>query len=480
MDELVKIKELLAASEERAADLADFIEQGAMPLHWVDGNGIIIWANKAELDLLGYTREEYIGQPIAAFHAEQSIIDDILKRLADDETIINYPAQLTCKNGHIKDVLINSNVKRKNGTFLHTRCFTRDITDYKRAEEKSAMLAAIVASSDDAIISKTFESIITSWNDAAQRLFGYSAAEMIGESIVKLIPPDRLDEEPQILDRLKQGKSLEHFETKRVTKDGSLLDVSLTISPIKDAQGNTIGLSKIARDITEKKQEEIRKNDFIAMVSHELKTPLTSMKSYLQVLLGQAIKDGQSFQVSALTRAELQARKMTAMIHDFLNLARLEEGKIAINKSLFELHPLVEEIAGDAPFLTDNHQIKIADCEHIRLEADREKIGQVLNNLLSNAIKYSPKGGVIIIGCEKHEKQVRIFVKDEGVGISAEDQKRLFERFYRSKDETIKTVSGFGIGLYLVSEVLRYHGSRIEVESTPGAGSTFFFLMDYA
>jgi signal transduction histidine kinase len=168
------------------------------------------------------------------------------------------------------------------------------------------------------------------------------------------------------------------------------------------------------------------------------------------------------------------------MIHDFLNLARLEEGKIAINKSSFELRPLVEEIAGDAPFLTAHHQIQKLDCESIRLEADRDKIGQVLNNLLSNAIKYSPKGGLITIGCEKLDKQVKVFVKDEGVGISAEDQKRLFERFYRSRDERIKTVSGFGIGLYLVAEILRYHGSRIQVESAPGEGSTFFFLMDEA
>jgi two-component system sensor histidine kinase VicK len=624
MEELEHTQALLKASQEReralehrAADLADFVEQVAMPLHWVDRNGIIIWANQAELEMLGYTSQEYIGQPIARFHADQAIISDILKRLTADETIINYPALLQCKDGRIKEVLINSSVKRDDGEFMHTRCFTRDmsaffeeekrmaevltdleqsearllmamestglgtwdynplsgqltwsdqckkiygfppgatvdfdtfaqhiypedsafvqqeiqrsmdpagdgrydityritrfddgsprwiraqgkvylnaagqaerfigtvvdITESKLAAEKSAMLAAIVASSNDAIISKNFDSIITSWNDAAERLFGYTAAEMIGESILKLIPPDRLEEEPQILGRLRRGERVVHFETKRRTKDGSLLDVSLTISPVKDALGQVIGLSKIARDITEKKQEELRKNDFIAMVSHELKTPLTSMRSYIQVLLGLAKKDGQDFQVNALARAELQARKMTGMIHDFLNLARLEEGKIAINKSIFELRPLVEEIAGDAPFLSAHHQIQMAECESIRLEADRDKIGQVLNNLLSNAIKYSPKGGKIIIGCEKLEKQVKVFVKDEGVGISAEDQKRLFERFYRSRDERIKTVSGFGIGLYLVSEILRYHGSHIQVASAPGEGSTFFFLMDEA
>lgn len=607
--------EKIQALELRVADLTDFIEQGAMPLHWVDGDGIIIWVNQAELELLGYTAEEYLGQHIARFHADQTVIGDILKRLAADETITNYPAQLLSKDGGIKRVLINSNVKHENGVFIHTRCFTRDvsamfdeekrmaevlleleqsearlimamestglgtwdysplsgqltwsdqckkiyglpldetvdfdtfsrhiysedagfvqreiqrsmdansdgqydityritrfddqsprwikaqgkvchnnagqaerfigtvvdITESKVAEEKSAVLAAIVASSDDAIISKNFESIVTSWNDSAERLFGYTAEEMIGESIIKLIPPDRHDEEPQILSRLRQGERVEHFETKRMAKDGTLLDVSLTISPVRDPHGNLIGVSKIARDITDKKQEEMRKNDFIAMVSHELKTPLTSMKSYLQVLLGIAKKEGHSFQLNALTRAENQAQKMTVMVHDFLNLARLEDGKIALNKTLFDLHLLIKEISAEAPFLTSSHQVKLVDCENICLEADRDKLGQVLNNLLSNAIKYSPKGGSIVIGCEKLDKQVKIFVKDEGVGISAEDQKHLFERFYRSKDERIKTVSGFGIGLYLVSEILRYHGSDINVESAPGAGATFYFVMD--
>lgn len=213
-------------------------------------------------------------------------------------------------------------------------------------------------------------------------------------------------------------------------------------------------------------------------MSHELKTPLTSMRSYIQVLLGIAKKDGNPFQVNALARAEIQAQKMSTMIHDFLNLARLEDGKIALHKTKFALRPLIEEIAADAIFLTASHQVVLEDCEHIMLEADREKIGQVLTNLLSNAIKYSPKGGKVTVGCEPMGDSVKVLVRDEGVGISSEDQKRLFERFYRAKDEKIKNVSGFGIGLYLVAEILRYHDSRIAVKSEVGQGSEFYFIMD--
>jgi two-component system sensor histidine kinase VicK len=366
----------------------------------------------------------------------------------------------------------------ENGLADHFIGTVIDITESKQAEEKSAKLIAIIESSDDAIISKTLQGIITSWNESATRTFGYSEEEMIGESILKLIPEDRQQEEPLILARLRTGERVEHFETKRLTKNGVLLDISLTISPVKDKKGNIIGLSKIARDITERKREDLRKNDFIAMVSHELKTPLTSMRSYVQVLLARAIKDADEFTINALTRANVQAKKMTVMIQDFLSLARLEDGKISVNKELFDLHPVIEETAADARYLSSNHQLELVDCEDIKLFADRDKIGQVLMNLLSNAIKYSPKGGKVTIGCKKEPGKVKIYVSDEGVGINPGDQERMFERFYRAANEKIKTVSGFGIGLYLVSEILRYHDSTIAVESEEGVGSTFYFYLD--
>lgn len=352
-----------------------------------------------------------------------------------------------------------------------------DITDIKQAEERSVKLAAIVESSDDAIISKTLDSVITSWNDAAQRMFGYTAEEIIGEKIYKLIPTDRTNEEPEILNRLKNGEHVKHFETQRLTKAGNLIHVSLTISPLRDKDGNMIGLSKIARDITAQKLEEQRKNDFVAMVSHELKTPLTTISSYVQILLAKSKTEGDEFRINALTRTQVQTKKMVSMIHDFLSLARLDDGKITLNKSVFELHPLIEEVVTDAKILSTKNQIEIADCEEVLIYADRDKIGQVLNNLLSNAVKYSPAGGNILIGCKKDENTVHIFVKDNGIGITKEDQERLFQRFFRSSNEQLKGVSGFGIGLYLVSEVLRFHGSKMELVSEENEGSTFSFSL---
>jgi len=309
-------------------------------------------------------------------------------------------------------------------------------------------------------------------------MYGYTADEIIGRSSYVLIPEEKWFEEPQILERVKNGERVQQFETQRITKDRRIFDVSLTISPIYDAAGDIVGLSKITRDITEKKQEERRKNDFIAMVSHELKTPLTSMRSYIQVLLGRAKNNDDSFGINALTRANVQSKKMTNMIQDFLDLARLENGRITLTMEVFELDELMKEAAADAQFLSTAHTIRTMGCEGIKVKADRDKIGQVLINLLSNAIKYSPKGGTIDISCTREAERVKVCIADEGVGISLSEQKKLFNRFYRVKNESIKTVSGFGIGLYLVSEILQYHNSKIEVESTEGKGSKFYFSLE--
>lgn len=346
------------------------------------------------------------------------------------------------------------------------------------AGAENSKLAAIVESSNDPIIGMTPEGNITSWNDAAQRTFGYEAEELVGQSIMNIVPPDRQQEEIELLHRLESGESIEQFETQRITKNKKLLEVSLTVSLVKDALGRVIGFSKIARDISEKKQEERRKNDFIGMVSHELKTPLTSIRSYVQILLSEAKKrDSDAFIVNALTRTDVQTKKMSHMIQDFLNLARLEEGKVQLQRKVFEMQPLIEEIASDAQSLTTNHHIQYNNCSGVKVKADREKIGQVLMNLLTNAIKYSPKGGDISINCIVEAGKITIKVTDHGVGIRAAEQKKLFQRFYRVENEQMQTVSGFGIGLYLVSEMLRYHNSQIEVESQEGVGSSFFFSL---
>ena len=344
--------------------------------------------------------------------------------------------------------------------------------------EQNTLFAAIIASSNDAIVAKTLEGRIMTWNNAAQKLFGYMAEEIIGKSIMTIIPEDRTDEELYILSKLRNGETVEHYETKRLTKTGLQIDVSLTISPIKDHSGRVIGISKIARDITEKKQEEKRKNDFVAMVSHELKTPLTSMLLYAQLLVRKSSTVEDTAFLNMSTKMEAYVKRMISMIVDYLGLSRIEEGNIDLNRTHFDLRLLAEEVMEEARLISAKHQLQIVGCEGGQLYADIEKMRQVLINLVSNAVKYSPAGGVVTLGCECMSGKVRIYVKDEGMGITAVDQAKLFQRFYRVKDEQNKNISGFGIGLYLVSELLRLHGSEIVVDSVIGEGSTFYFYLD--
>ncbi len=352
-----------------------------------------------------------------------------------------------------------------------------DITEIKKAEEKSAKLAAIVESTDDAIVSKTFDSVVTSWNKSAERLFGFTADEMIGNTIYKIIPEDRLEEEPQILARLKRGERVEHFETIRQTKDGKLVDVSLTISPIMDKQGNIIGLSKIARDITENKLAEQRKNDFIGMVSHELKTPLTSLNAIVQLAATKIKPEDNQFLASAMDRANVQLKKMTAMINGFLNVSRLEAGQMRIDKQLFDFKELLDEIIEETRLIAATNEIALNECESILIFADRERIASVVTNLLSNAIKYSGQGKSIDVQCQVKHEELTLSIKDEGMGINPDDLKHIFDRYFRVETNYTRHISGFGIGLYLSAQIIMLHGGRIWAESSPGMGSTFYFSL---
>jgi len=218
-----------------------------------------------------------------------------------------------------------------------------------------------------------------------------------------------------------------------------------------------------------------KKDEFMSIASHELKTPLTTIKSYVQVLLGKARADGDNFRIDALSRVEKQANKMAMLIQNLLDNAKLLEGKFDLVIERFNTHELLTEVVNDAKIISSSHEIVMKDCEQVFIWADRTKIAHVMENLISNAVKYSPVGSTITIGCKTVDNQAQISVSDTGIGIAKKDQERLFERFYRVENEKIKNVAGFGIGLYLVAEILRIHESRIFVESTESVGSKFYF-----
>ncbi|HET6837787.1 MAG TPA: PAS domain S-box protein [Gemmatimonadales bacterium] len=255
----VDIHDFKQAQEElraREEELKDFLENASVAIHWAGPDGTILRANQAELDLLGYGLDEYVGRNIRKFYADPAVIEDILSRLARGEVLHDYPASVRSKDGSIRDVLIDASVYFRDGQFVHTRCFTRDVTAQRAAEQATQRLAAIVASSADAIVGKTLEGVVTNWNAAAERIFGYPAAEMIGSSIFRLIPEDLHEAERSLLDRIRNGEWVQISDTERICRDGRRIFISLSVSPIRDAMGRVVGASSIKRDVTDRKEAE--------------------------------------------------------------------------------------------------------------------------------------------------------------------------------------------------------------------------------
>ncbi len=314
----------------------------------------------------------------------------------------------------------------------------------------------------------------TYFSKAWIELTGHSLNDLIKFGWADLVhPEDRENYLKTYLNAFKLNKPFSG-EFRILNKNGEYRWLLATGNPRFQQDGVFTGYISSCIDITEKKQDEQRKNDFIGMVSHELKTPLTSIKGFTQILLSKAKKANDDFTIASLQKTDKHISKMTKMINGFLNISRLESGKIEIDKQPFQLSVLVDEIISELETQTSSQFIK-QPCGDVILTADRDKIENVISNLLNNAIKYSPADSKVYIKCSKQGNEVVVSIKDEGMGIKLQDQEKLFDRYYRVEDQ--KNISGFGIGLYLSKEIIQSHNGKIWVESELGKGSTFYFSL---
>jgi PAS domain S-box-containing protein len=361
----------------------------------------------------------------------------------------------------------------------------QDITEKKRAEIGLKRLAAIVESSEDAIISKTLKGIITSWNSAAEKMFGYTEDEIIGKPIDILIPHTNRQEEKEIISKIKAGQKIDHFETIRLRKDGTEINISLTVSPIKNDKGEIVGASKISRDITKRVEldqklrlytEQLKelnkyKDEFMAMASHELKTPLTVIKANLQLLEFKLQQDPNNEFVHKTMK---QVNKLGNLISDLFDISKIQAGQLQLNYTEFDPRDLIEETIGSIAHTFASHKIKtVFNGEPVKISADYNRLEQVLINVLTNAIKYSPTSDEIILSTKSDNENVILSVTDSGIGIPEEDMEKVFTRFFRVRG-LASTFSGSGIGLYISSEIIKRHGGKMWVESQENIGSTFF------
>jgi two-component system, chemotaxis family, CheB/CheR fusion protein len=354
---------------------------------------------------------------------------------------------------------------------------------------KSALFAAIVESSDDAIVSKTLEGRILSWNSAASRIFGYQEEEVIGKPITIIIPPELHAEERQILTQIKRGERIDHYDTIRVTKDGRRIPVSLTISPVRSSSGEIIGASKIARDISERKRTEEmlrqgeealreadrRKDEFLALLAHELRNPLAPIRYALAASKKTECTPAQRARAEEII--DRQLAQMSRLLDDLLDVSRIARGKLELKKKLSELSVAVSVAAETARPLFNARQQEFhldLPAEPLRLYADPDRLAQIFANLLVNAAKYTDAGGHISLRALRDGEQVVICVRDSGIGISAEMLPRLFTMFSQAHTALGRAEGGLGLGLWLVRALVSLHGGSIEARSDgPGRGSEF-------
>ncbi len=366
-----------------------------------------------------------------------------------------------------------------------------DIHQRAHAETAMAQLAAIVESSDDAIIGMDLEGIITSWNGGAERLYGYTAEETTGKPISILIPPGHMDEELAFLENLRRGEGVAHYETQRLRKDREILHVSLTISPIRNHAGEVIGASKVARDISDRKRAEREraellmreqalrtqaeaanraKDDFLATLSHELRTPLNAILGWIQTLnRGQV--DGETL-TRGLTVIEQNAQVQTTLINDLLNVSDIVLGRLRLDVKPMDLAAVIgAAVESLRPAIAAKEIAFAVDIEHgvHNFNGDAARIQQIIWNLLSNAVKFTSRRGQIRLALAQYESHVEVTVEDDGAGIDPAFLPYAFDRFRQADSSSKRKYRGLGLGLAIVRHLVELHGGTVEAES-PGAG----------
>jgi PAS domain S-box-containing protein len=484
---------------EAAAFLAAIIDSSDDAIVSKTLDGIITSWNRGAEEMFGYSAAEAIGQHITLIipperHAEEA---NILARLRRGEKIDHFETVRQTKDGRKLDISLTvSPIKDSQGRIVGAAKVARDVTLRTQAYEERERLAAIIDSSDDAIVSKTLDGVITSWNHGAEQMFGYSAAEAIGQHITLIIPPERHAEEADVLAHLRRGEKVDHFETVRQTKDGRKLDISLTVSPIKDAQGRIIGASKVARDITlQKRADEERerlmareeaarrtaeeasrlKDDFLAMVSHELRNPLNSIVGWAGILRsGKLDEKTVARAVDAILRG---AQAQDQIISDLLDISRIVNGRLRLDIRPMQLIEVLESAIDAVRPAAEAKQIQLQallDPKAGPLAGDPDRLRQVFWNLLSNAVKFTSKNGRVQIVSQRIDSHVEVVVSDTGIGIEPELLPFVFDRFRQGNSSSNRQSSGLGLGLAIVRNLVELHGGTVRVESKGrGQGASF-------
>ncbi len=357
-----------------------------------------------------------------------------------------------------------------------------DITAEAKAKEAAIEKESRLRLATEATALATWDLILDNqtflYSPRLAEIFGHPAGTTITLAHIReQVDPDDMKNivEKAYYESMTSGRYL--YEVRIYWPDESLHWIKTQGIVLRDAEGKPERMIGTILDITESKRDEMRKNDFIAMASHELKTPLTSIKAYIQLVQQKIASLNDVFVDNALTKANHQVNKMTSLIHGFLDLSKREPGKIQLKLTNFDIYRLLADCAAEFSSTTHSHTFEVGPGEAIMIRADKEKIEEVVSNFLSNAVKYSARDTKITLAARVVDDEAEVSIRDEGIGIKPKDQEKLFQRFYRVEDTRIKNVSGFGIGLYLSNEIIQRHKGKTWVVSDEGKGSTFYFSL---
>ncbi len=359
---------------------------------------------------------------------------------------------------------------------------------YDEVSKSKAYIENLVENAGDAIVPTDGEDRILTWNRGAEVIFGYSKGEAVGENLAMLLPAGHLRELEEIRNKVQLTGLIRNLEVRRKRKDGTIIDVALAVSPIKDKNGNVIGFLHLAKDITEKQRYQQRlkeldkmKSDFVSNVSHELRTPLTAIKGSVDNMLDGLTGLLNEKQSRYLTRIKSNADRLTRLINDILDLSRIEAGKIDLQAAVLPLVALAKEVAeGLRPVAVDKLiSLEVASPDaRVTAWADRDKVIQVLMNLIGNAVKFTPTNGKVSVTVERNgDEWVQTSVADTGPGIPLEEANKIFDKFYQIAQAGKQKARGTGLGLAISKALVEMHGGRIWVESEVGSGSTFSFTL---
>ena len=511
ISEQKRVREQLREQQSRLEVTLASIADGVIV---TDVQGAVTFMNPVAETLTGWKVAEARGQAIEAVfnivnEATRRRVENPVARALQHGAIVGLANHTVLLSRDQSEYAIDDSAApiRSGDSVVGGVLVFRDVSGPRAAQTFRAYLAAIVESSEDAIMSKDLTGRITSWNAAAVRLFGYTPEEAIGSPISILIPPERLQEESHILDRLRRGERIEHLETFRVTKDHRTLQVALTISPIFNAEGEVVGASNITRDITQQKQLErelaearerlqqhlagletvvsertaeltLAYNEletFSYAVAHDLRAPLRTLNGNAQLLreeLGAALAEPQQHYLRSISSS---AVRMSQMLEDLLKLSRLGKQELRFEPASFQ--NLLDNALAELRPKTQNRQIDWQIDPLPPIRCDPGLMQQALVNLLENALKYTRQCSVaqIQIGRTSPAGEVIFHVRDNGVGFSMDSAELLFRPFHRLHPD--RQFEGTGIGLAIVDRIIRKHGGRIWAESRPGAGATFYFTL---